>query len=434
VLEIVGTGVSKQFTMNELKQLPVTEGQAGIKSSTGKITPPVEFRGVALKDLANLLGNIDESMGINIVAEDGYAITFSYDQITNGTFTAYDPATGEELKGTVELTAILAYEQDGKPLDETKDGKLRVVIVSQENNQVTDGHWSVKWVNKVEIKSLVQDWTLLLHGAIEEKIDRASFESCVQCHSASWTDDQAQEWVGIPLWLLVGFVDDEVKHEGPAFNDDLAGTGYTFDVIAIDGYTVSFDIGRVARNDEMIVVYQVNGNPLPEKHFPLRLVGNGMQKNEQVGAIAEIDLHLEAAEGTAEPTTEATDTSGGGIASGTDQLVITGMVEEELTLTEADLRAMEVVQITAEHPKKGQEQYEGVRLSDLLDLAKVKEDATKLVFTAVDGFSAEVDLTEVMDCADCLLGFTNTPGKFKMVMPGLSSNLWVKDVVIIEVK
>jgi DMSO/TMAO reductase YedYZ molybdopterin-dependent catalytic subunit len=110
------------------------------------------------------------------------------------------------------------------------------------------------------------------------------------------------------------------------------------------------------------------------------------------------------------------------------------MVEEELTLTEADLRAMEVVQITAEHPKKGQEQYEGVRLSDLLDLAKVKEDATKLVFTAVDGFSAEVDLTEVMDCADCLLGFTNTPGKFKMVMPGLSSNLWVKDVVIIEVK
>ncbi len=64
-----------------------------------------------------MVGGMDETTGFNVVAEDGYSITFSYDQINKGTFIAYDPATGQELKNPVELTAILAYEVDGQPLD-----------------------------------------------------------------------------------------------------------------------------------------------------------------------------------------------------------------------------------------------------------------------------------------------------------------------------
>ena len=150
VLEIVGPAANLSLTMAELMELPATEGYAGIKSSTGKITPPLPFKGVALKDLAALVGGMDEVTGFNVVAEDGYSITYSYDQIKNGTFVAYDPATGDELKNPVELTAILAYEVDGHPLDPKQDGILRLAIVSAEMNQVTDGHWSVKWVNKLE--------------------------------------------------------------------------------------------------------------------------------------------------------------------------------------------------------------------------------------------------------------------------------------------
>jgi DMSO/TMAO reductase YedYZ molybdopterin-dependent catalytic subunit len=115
-------------------------------------------------------------------------------------------------------------------------------------------------------------------------------------------------------------------------------------------------------------------------------------------------------------------------------VVITGAVEKPLSLKEADLRGMEVVKITAEHPKKGTEDYEGVRLSTLLSLAKPAATAAKVVFTAADGFSAEAELAEVQSCADCLVAFTNTPGKLKMVMPKLPSNLWVKDVSTIELK
>jgi hypothetical protein len=45
----------------------------------------------------------------------------------------------------------------------------------------------------------------------------------------------------------------------------------------------------------------------------------------------------------------------------TGDLVISGAVEKPSGLTEADLRGIEVIKITAEHPKKGKEDYEGVR-------------------------------------------------------------------------
>ena len=143
-------GSTMAFTMEQLQALPVSEGYGGIKSSTGRITLPSLYSGVALKDLIAAWGEMDDSMGISVVAEDGYAITYSFDQITNGSFIAYDPATGDELKSAPDLTAILAYAHEGQPLNEKEDGTLRLAIISDEPNQVIDGHWAVKWASSIE--------------------------------------------------------------------------------------------------------------------------------------------------------------------------------------------------------------------------------------------------------------------------------------------
>lgn len=447
VLEIVtGEGETTSFTMDDLKALPAATGQAGIKSSTGKITLPTEFTGVALKELAATLSNFDETMGINVVAKDGYGITYSYDQVMNGSFISYDPGTGDELKNPVPMTAVLAYEMDGQPLNLEEDGNLRLVIISDENKQVTDGHWSVKWVTKLEIKDLGADWSLNLEGAVNELMDRATFESGASpnCHGASWTDEKAQEWIGIPLWLLVGRVDDDIKHEGPAFNDELATTGYTVDVVASDGYTVSFDAARVNRNENIIVAMTVNGNPLPDKYFPLRLVGSDLEKGEMAGAIEKIIVNIPASEPeeTAAPEepvateeVEATEEPAAEeAAAGEAQFTLTGLVDNELSFSEADLRALEVEKITAEHPKKGPTDYEGIRLSALLEMAKVKADAKKLVLTASDDYTSEVFLAEVLAIPDCMLAFTDEEGVFSLVMPTLPSSAWIKGIVKIEIQ
>jgi DMSO/TMAO reductase YedYZ molybdopterin-dependent catalytic subunit len=393
-----------------------------------------------LKTLAELLGPLDPGMGVNVVAKDGYAITFSYDQLTKGTFTAYDSATGDELKSPGDLTAVLAFERDGKPLPEDSDGTLRVVIISPKRDQVTDGHWSVKWVNKLEVKPLVADWTLALNGGIQATIDRATFESCVGCHKATWTDDKAQVWTGIPLWLLMGYADDEVKHQGPAFNEELAKAGYKVEVVAKDGYKASFDSAPLARQNDVLVASLVNDNPLPEQYAPLRLVGASLKKNDMVGAISEIDLKVDGVTATTvqptqtpEPTAAPTQASVSPAVVAGD-LVVVGAVEKPLGLKEADLRGMDVTKITAEHPKSGKAEYEGVRLSALLALAKPAANAVKVVFSAADGYSAEAALADALGCADCMVAFTDTPGKLKLAMPGQSSSLWVKDVSKIELK
>ncbi|RPH62470.1 MAG: hypothetical protein EHM81_02160, partial [Chloroflexi bacterium] len=115
-------------------------------------------------------------------------------------------------------------------------------------------------------------------------------------------------------------------------------------------------------------------------------------------------------------------------------LTITGLVGQELKLSDADLKAMTVVEITAEHPKKGAQKYSGVKLSELLAKAQIKPEAATLVFVASDGFSAELDAATVNACADCMIAFTETAGSYQLVMPGQSSKLWVKGIVKIEVK
>ena len=420
-------GTARSFTLDELKALPATEGQAGIKSSTGSITLPTLYKGVALKDLVAELGGMDDTMGLSVAAKDGYAITYSYDQVTNGTFIAYDPATGDELKEPPALTAIIAYERDGAPLNADEEGTLRLSVVSAEPNQVTDGHWAVKWVTAVDVKSVGENWVLHLEGAQNVDVDRSTFESGASpnCHMATWTDDKAQEWVGIPLWALVGFVDDEIKHEGPAFNDALADAGYSVEIIASDGYTVTMESARVKRNDNIIVAITANGNPLPEKYYPLRLVGSDLAKDEMTGAITTIKVGLPplagAGEAPAGPALEP-------------ELVVFGNTQQTLELMEDQLREMEVVKISATHPKKGTTaDYEGVLINTLLEEAGVLEGSTAINIVASDGFAAEVPLEDVLNCAECLLAFTDSPGTFNTVMPDMEGGTWVKDVVRIEV-
>lgn len=440
IMTIVGQDGEKTFTMEDLMAMEIVEGQAGIKSSTGQIYPPALYRGVSLKTLLSEMGTIDETTGFNIVAEDGYGLAFSYDQIMNGNFVAYDPATGDELRNPVELDAILAFEREGQPLDKKEDGILRVVIISEKNNQVTDGHWSIKWVNRVELNSMVQDWAVLLTGAITENLDRSSFESCVNCHEASWTDDKGQVWTGTPLWRLMGYVDDEIAHEGLCYDNDLAEAGYEIELVAGDGYAAAVSSVDAHRNEGYVVANTVDGNPLPEKHFPLRLVGDGLEKSAMVSVLTNINLALdpiEAAEADAdeEPVEAAADDTGElkVVSLEEGEITVTGLVEQEVGLTDADLRAWKMITITAEHPKKGEEEYDGVLLSDLFAFLGISPEATTLVLTADDGYQMEVPLDAVNACEQCILKLGGN-GNFGTVMPGMETNTWIKGLVSIEVK
>jgi DMSO/TMAO reductase YedYZ molybdopterin-dependent catalytic subunit len=271
-------------------------------------------------------------------------------------------------------------------------------------------------------------------------MDRNTFESCASpsCHGNTYTDDAAQVWSGVPLWLLAGRVDDENPHEGLAFDRALAEAGYLIELTAADGYTTTIDSAAIAQIDEIIVAYLVNENPLDEDSFPLRLIGPGLSKKQMVGQIRQIALQEAAAPAeepaaTPEPTPEPVAEPAAPLPACEGALAIAGLVETAQCWTLADMQAQPTVELIIEHPKKGPQPYSGWRLNDLLDLAGPAAEAVTLVFTASDGYSGEAALADVQACPDCLVALDDDD-LLSLAMPGFESFVWVKDVVQVEVK
>lgn len=114
-------------------------------------------------------------------------------------------------------------------------------------------------------------------------------------------------------------------------------------------------------------------------------------------------------------------------------LKITGMVANEMSWTEAEVKAMEAITVEAANKDGEMKSYTGVSLNALLALAGVAADATGVVFVADDGFTGEVTLADIQACTDCIVSFRDQGG-FSIVLPGFPSNVQVKGVVEIQVK
>ena len=293
-LQVITPTGTLTFSMKDVKKLAAVEAFGGIKNSAGNITPPSQYKGVTLDELLKQLGGIPDGSGVTFTAKDGYEMTMSADQVKNGKFVTYDVSTGDEITIEDPLQLVLAYEVEGKPTNAETDGTLRVAILSAKGNQVTDGHWWVKWVTKVEVKPAVAGWALAVNGALQEKVDRGSFDSCSapKCHGVTWKDADGVTWSGVPLYYLVGRADDEQKHDNGAFNSALAAEGYPIEVVGTDGYKATFDSSKVALSKEYILANKMDGKELTGQDAPLRLVGPAIDKKSSVGGVTELRLLL----------------------------------------------------------------------------------------------------------------------------------------------
>ncbi len=143
------------------------------------------------------------------------------------------------------------------------------------------------------------DWNLAMNGRINRTISRQEFDDALACvpsgHNVTWTDEYGNVWGGIPLWVLVGMVDDAEGGAHWTFNDALAAEGYTVKVRS-DDWDTSLASTDIARNDGYIVANTLNGTPLPlnttagKPSWPLHLKGPLVFGGQQVGGIVAIDL------------------------------------------------------------------------------------------------------------------------------------------------
>jgi hypothetical protein len=287
-------GTSIVLNESTIGLLDPFQSNGGFKTSAGSLRGIGNYIGVRLVDLCDLVAGITDTCSLRVTADDGYSMVYTYNQVVGQDFVTFDPATGDEANHTQPLTTVLVYHKDGLNLT-SDEGPLRMGILGSEG-LLTEGHWWIKHVVKIEIRPAIEEWALILNGALLENMTRATFESGVneKCHGLNWTDSNNNVWTGMPLWLLVGRVDDGNMHETNAsiraFNDTLALEGYTVKILTGQGYSCEFNSTRVVRNANIIVSNRLNGAPLPEPYWPLRLVGSGLLGNETLSNIVEIQI------------------------------------------------------------------------------------------------------------------------------------------------
>jgi DMSO/TMAO reductase YedYZ molybdopterin-dependent catalytic subunit len=129
-------------------------------------------------------------------------------------------------------------------------------------------------------------------------------------------------------------------------------------------------------------------------------------------------------------------------AASEGQLLITGLVEQELNLSLTELAAMPPTTVYAaiicvDFPDSVVEEgnWVGVRLSLLLEAAGVSPDAVKIAFYASDGYSTDLAV-EAASREDVILAYEKDgvplDEQLRLVVPGKWGYKWISYVTVIE--
>jgi hypothetical protein len=150
-LQVVNGASTKTYTLSALQALPAVQGYGGYKNKAGVIAGPNLYKGATVLGLLDAVGGLPEGAGVKVTASDGYASSFTHDQVNGTGFNMYDPATGDPITTiTGSLQMIVAYAKDGSAIG-SADGPLRIALVSPVGEQVTESSKWSKMIVKIEV-------------------------------------------------------------------------------------------------------------------------------------------------------------------------------------------------------------------------------------------------------------------------------------------
>lgn len=297
-----GTTV-KTYTLSELKAVTPYAGFAGFITSGGTVNGPDAVTGVKIADvLQDATGTaMTSEESVDVHAPDDYGMTYSYDQIVNGTpFDMISTSTKQLEPAVGPLSAVLVYERAGVPLT-GEEGSLRFYAAQPTSAaQVMDGSLSVYNVSSLNLRDqALPEWGLKLIGLkikgtrqiVTEP--RNSVEGCSRpgCHGSSQTV-AGQRWSGVPLWRLMGVVDGGASHKGHSYNAALARRGYRIRFFDAAGHSTTISSKITPFRNSIVVANQVGGAVPGTSFYPLRLVGptRYIPASKRLGRIVKIKM------------------------------------------------------------------------------------------------------------------------------------------------
>lgn len=265
-LEIDINDTEAAFTIEELEASPFyVEGKGSFTTSAGT-TYTHTYGGIRFADFLSSFMNLREDNTVTLVAMDGYEMTYS----------------GEQILDTSDGQWILAFKIDGEYM-EVDPGYIRTVKIGPSVPNI-EGHLSVKMIEKVVASGEpYKDFTLTMKGRMTLDVDRQTIQSGISCHKSTVTyydrkADQDFEYTGIPLHYMLAFSDDpdHAPHRQDSsiisYNAEAAREGYRVKITASDGFSITLDSRELHGNNDVILAMYMEGEPLPDREFPLVIV------------------------------------------------------------------------------------------------------------------------------------------------------------------
>lgn len=263
-LDLVVNGETTTFSIDDMEDSDLyATGRGQYTTSAGSVFAS-EYGGLYLRDFLEQYVQIEDSTSVTFVAMDGYEMTYSGSQLT-------DESDGKWL---------LAFEENGAPIP-VDPGYLRTVKIGPDSPNIP-GHLSVKMIAEIRVEGEpFRDFVLQMRGPLDIDVDRSTLQSYLAFEGRTVTftrRGETNEYTGIPLYKILAFSDDpEYTPHGQdssidPYNRAAALAGYTIDIVAADGFTTTVDSRDIHENDDVIIAMKKNGEPLPDREFPLIIV------------------------------------------------------------------------------------------------------------------------------------------------------------------
>jgi len=235
-LKLTSEQVQTELSLEEITNLPFEE-----TIRRGSI-----YKGVLLRVLLAHKGiDIGEIEYVEITASDGYRVKYN-------------------RKLAKSFNVILAYEKNGSLLSEEKEGKIRAIVTGGRSAM------QIKFVERILVKT--GSWRLTLISDEQEKEYNLSELQEMPSERVS-SDSRVYRGVSLMTFLKRAGIDIEAIK--------------AVEVIAADNYAVNYKQEMILQG-KIILAYEMDGAPLPEKMGRLRCVFPGKDKKMQVKKVERI--------------------------------------------------------------------------------------------------------------------------------------------------
>jgi len=136
------------FTLGQLERLEPYTAKGGYRTQSGFVKGVGNYTGVNITTLIDTLQPIPYRYSLQVISDDGN-YSFNYSTVM-GYVNVYDLENASILIGKRNMTMVLAYQFEGDALNETSDGKLKIVFLD-ENGSITESALWRKKVNSIRV-------------------------------------------------------------------------------------------------------------------------------------------------------------------------------------------------------------------------------------------------------------------------------------------